>query len=53
MRTGTAKSIWIIAGAALGAVLVGLLGAYFALPAVAPSSCHRATPSDASVASAA
>lgn len=37
MRAGTAKSIWIIAGAALGSVLVGLLGAYFALPAVAPS----------------
>ncbi|MFB6278464.1 MAG: hypothetical protein ABEK75_03090 [Salinibacter sp.] len=37
MRTGTITSISIIAGAALGTALVGFLGAYFALPAIAPS----------------
>lgn len=37
MRTSAIKSISIIAGAALGAALVGLLGAYVVLPSVAPS----------------
>lgn len=37
MRTSAIKSILIVAGAALGAALVGLLGAYFVLPSVAPS----------------
>lgn len=36
MKTSTLKSISIIAGAALGAALVGLLGTYLVLPEVAP-----------------
>jgi len=34
MRVSTVKSISIIAGAALGAVLIGLLGTYFAMPLI-------------------
>lgn len=44
MRASTIKSIAMIAGAALGAVLIGLLGTYFVLPAIDSS----VTPSDQS-----
>lgn len=47
MKTSMLKSISIIAGAALGAALVGLLGAYLVLPEVAPSvaaETEEATP---------
>jgi flagellar motility protein MotE (MotC chaperone) len=37
MRKGTITSISIIAGTALGAALIGILGVYIALPKVAPS----------------
>lgn len=37
MRTGTITSVSIIGGAALGAALIGVLGAYVVLPEVAPS----------------
>jgi type IV secretory pathway VirB10-like protein len=36
MKTSAIKSILIIAGAGLGAALIGLLGTYFVLPEVAP-----------------
>lgn len=44
MRASTIKSISMIAGAALGAVLVGLLGTYFVLPVIDSS----VTPDDQS-----
>jgi len=42
MRKTTVTSILAIAGAALGAALVGLLGAYFILPQVAPGLASSA-----------
>lgn len=51
MRKTTVTSILAIAGAALGAALVGLLGAYFILPQVAPgltssTASEQQVPSD-------
>lgn len=43
MRTGTVTSISIIASAALGAALLGVLGTYLVLPEVAPSTAMTDT----------
>jgi chromosome segregation ATPase len=51
MRASTIKSIAMIAGAALGAVLIGLLGTYFVLPAI-DSSVTPSNQSEEAVATA-
>lgn len=44
MRDGAMKSILVIAGTAVGAALIGLIGAYFVLPQVVPSIGADAEP---------
>lgn len=51
MRASTIKSVLMIAGAALGAILIGLLGTYFVLPTIDPS-VTPADPSEDAVAAA-